>query len=72
MPLVRIDVQEDRDGVAVVQVSQQDQSAEQKQAAYAGLAPALEGCGVRPTTSSTRSWPTSGPTGGPVPVAPSS
>ena len=36
------------DGVTVVQIFQQGRSSEQKQAAYAALARALEGCGVRP------------------------
>jgi phenylpyruvate tautomerase PptA (4-oxalocrotonate tautomerase family) len=36
------------DGVTVVQIFQQGRSTEQKQAAYAELARALERCGVRP------------------------
>ena len=36
------------DGVVVVQIFQQGRSPEQKQATYAELARALQGCGVRP------------------------
>ena len=36
------------DGITVVQIFQQGRSSDQKQAVYAELARALQGCGVRP------------------------